>query len=329
MIRVEEEKIAVLLASCQGKAFLPEMLDSLLAQTCQEFVCVIHDDGSRDGTVSIIEDYVRRYPQKFVQLHGKCQGSAKGNFLWMLSQVEAACYMFADQDDVWLPEKIAKSRKAYRQAEKETEAKTPGMTCIFTDLYVTDEKLKPLAPSMIRYIGRNIADTAPGQILMDNPAAGCTMFFGRSLRDAVLEALEAKGWQNALPDIFMHDQFILAAASLLGTAAGLDEPLVYYRQHGNNEMGAKQESRREKLQRNIRDVIRGDFRKEKKEFLQVSRNMAGVLQKLPGLSDGQRQCLQEFAEIGKKSKLRRIAFYRRHGIMRTSRCQTWWMYLWV
>ena len=72
-------------------------------------ICYIHDDGSEDGTKEIILKFCEQDPARFRELRGPAQGGAKENFLWMMAQVDARIYMFADQDDVWLPEKIEKS----------------------------------------------------------------------------------------------------------------------------------------------------------------------------------------------------------------------------
>lgn len=325
MKRIKEGKTAILMAVYQGETFLREMIDSLLAQTCREFVIFFHDDGSTDASVSILSEYVRKDPEHFCLLEGEPLGSAKGNFLWMLSQVEADTYMFADQDDVWLPEKLEKSLAFYKKTVSEASSPLVGRyCCIFSDMYVTDETLHVLSDSMIRTIGRDIRRVETGQILMDNPAAGCTMFFGRKLRDEIVDAME----RVDLSLVEMHDQFILATASLLGTVAGLEESLVYYRQHAKNEMGAKHENAASRLLRNLFDVFCGRFRREKQEFLQKSRDLGRELQKLRSLSKEQRDFLQNYAEIGKEKKYKRIAFYRAHHIERTTKLRTWWMYLW-
>ena len=49
--------IAILLATYNGEKFLRQQLDSLFEQTCQEFRLVVHDDGSTDNTVDIINEY--------------------------------------------------------------------------------------------------------------------------------------------------------------------------------------------------------------------------------------------------------------------------------
>ena len=103
------QSVAILLATYNGEKYIEEFLISLQGQTFQNYICYIHDDGSKDRTRRIAEEFEKRDPGHFQILEGPSQGGAKENFLWMLGQIEAEFYMFAGQDDVWLPEKIEKS----------------------------------------------------------------------------------------------------------------------------------------------------------------------------------------------------------------------------
>lgn len=313
------DKIAVLLATYNGRLFLNEMLESLECQSCKQFVCYIHDDGSTDDTLDLLSSWVLKYPDKYRILEGPSQGSPQSNFLWMLSQVEADYYMFADQDDVWLPEKI---EKCFSKMQ-EVETRVDGPLCVFTDMYVVDENLKVLDESFIRYIGRDSGRIALSQLLLENPAAGCTQIFNRKLRDLALQLQDV----NAIE---MHDIWVLSLAAAFGQnhIGVLDEPLVYYRQHGENEMGAVEaESKIQKVMRNVRLFFTGQFAKLKRAYIQQARDLAGQLALVDGVPEEVRTFLDEFAAIGKKSKWKRIQFYRKHDI--TKNHGTLWMYLWV
>lgn len=313
--RDEQKKIAILLATRDGEKYIGEMLDSLLAQTFQDFVCYIHDDGSSDGTLQVVSRYLEKYPEKFQLLEGPFQGEAKKNFLWMLGRVDASLYMFADQDDVWLPEKIEKTLGVF--------CSLPGKyRCVFTDMYVTDEKLRITSDSMIRLIGRDPKRTRYGQIMIDNPAAGCTMLFDRALRD---KALQLKNPEH----IEMHDQWVLVLGALFGTVAAVDEPLVYYRQHGDNAMGAEEEQAVQKASRNVKEISEGEIREEKAGFIQKARMLAAEILSVDGIPEEERKVLQNFVELEQHGKLYRILFYARHHFDRKGLLRTLWMWLWV
>nr|MCR5355221.1 glycosyltransferase [Lachnospiraceae bacterium] len=98
MLEIEAGKIAILMATYNGEKYLRQQVESIMNQTEQNFLLVIHDDGSTDGTVEVIEELAAIYGTSRLQvLEGPSTGSAKMNFLWMLSQVQASYYMFADQ----------------------------------------------------------------------------------------------------------------------------------------------------------------------------------------------------------------------------------------
>lgn len=313
-------QIAILLATYNGIKYLPEMVKSLEAQTYSEFVCYFHDDGSTDETDVWIREWTEKHPERYRILEGPGQGAAKNNFLWMLSQVDASYYMFADQDDVWLPEKIEKSVAKMKDMELAQGTEPP--LCVFTDMYVVDEHLKILDASFIRYIDRSPERIKLSQVLVDNPSAGCTQLFNWPLRQLALQLRNREA-------IEMHDIWVLALAAAFGQGhvGVVDAPLSYYRQHNNNEMGAVAESGVQKLFRNLRELCNGQMRKRKKEFVQKARDLAGQLALVDGISEASRLFLSEFAGIGEKNKFRRIHFYRQHDISRLH--GSLWMYLWV
>ena len=78
------KNIVILLATYNGEQYLRQQLDSLFGQTSQEFRLVVHDDGSTDSTVDIINEYRDKYPDRIEILYGDSCGGPKENFLWML-----------------------------------------------------------------------------------------------------------------------------------------------------------------------------------------------------------------------------------------------------
>ena len=309
------KNIVVLLATYNGKNYLRQQLDSLLNQTFDNFRIVVHDDGSTDGTIDILNEYRDNNPEKIELLHGQSCGSAKANFLWMLKKEEADVYFFCDQDDVWHETKIEKSLKALGDLSEPA--------CVFSDMWVVDENLNEISDSFIRYIGREPGNTAYTQILIDNPAAGCTMCFNRALRDLTVELLPKLDLEN----IPMHDALVLALASITGEVKAIDEPLVYYRQTGNNIMGAVTESDSDKRNRNVSDFKEGSLFAKKKAFVNEARLFAAELAKADFISKDKKNILIRFADIGHKSKFKRMIFYKKNNFTRAH--HNFWFRLWV
>ncbi|MBO6284566.1 MAG: glycosyltransferase family 2 protein [Pseudobutyrivibrio sp.] len=309
------KNIVVLLATYNGKNYLRQQLDSLLNQTFDNFRIVVHDDGSTDGTIDILNEYRDNNPEKIELLHGQSCGSAKANFLWMLKKEEADVYFFCDQDDVWHETKIEKSLKALGDLSEPA--------CVFSDMWVVDENLNEISDSFIRYIGREPGNTAYTQILIDNPAAGCTMCFNRALRDLTVELLPKLDLEN----IPMHDALVLALASITGEVKAIDEPLVSYRQTGNNIMGAVTESDSDKRNRNVSDFKEGSLFAKKKAFVNEARLFAAELAKADFISKDKKNILIRFADIGHKSKFKRMIFYKKNNFTRAH--HNFWFRLWV
>lgn len=223
-----KKEIAILMATYNGESFLGEQIESILSQTYHEWHLYIHDDGSTDNTISIAEDYQRRYTDKITLLIYPSQGSAGKNFISMMERVDAEYYMFCDQDDVWLPEKINTSVTAMKQQEGVHIGK-PIIIC--TDLYLTDKDL------IITYQSRNrFSSLYPQYIKTFDDCAptagvtGCTMFFNNAAKNSCL---------SPLPEDTLHDCWLLLCTlKKRGILHYIDRPLVYYRQHGNNTLGA-------------------------------------------------------------------------------------------
>lgn len=219
--------ITVLLATYNGEKFLSEQLDSLLGQKFQDFKILIRDDGSTDSTVDIIEEYAKKYPEKITVIKGTATGSACRNFFRLIEAASDDYVVFCDQDDVWLPEKI---EKTYLKM-KELEAENKGLPLlVHSDLSVVDEKLNVLSHSFFSFQAISPERDKFNNLLMQNNVTGCTVMINREM---LLLAKEAP------TECVMHDWWLGLLASAFGKSAYISEPLMLYRQHGKNQVGAK------------------------------------------------------------------------------------------
>ena len=103
---MSDKKTAILMATYNGEQYVAEQIDSLLAQTDSDWTLYIHDDGSKDHTQEIINKYAETH-DNIVVMDFPGGNGAKENFFKMMFSVDADYYMLCDQDDVWLPEKVA------------------------------------------------------------------------------------------------------------------------------------------------------------------------------------------------------------------------------
>ena len=304
-------KTAVLLATYNAKAHLAELLDSLMNQTYEDFEIHYHDDGSTDGTLEIMEKYNADYPGKFFRIEGEPTGGAKQNFMYMLSKVEADYYFFCDDDDVWKEDKIKKELTLFDEADI-PEA-------VFCDLQIVDNNLNEISPTFFAYVDRNPARTKLSQLLIENMAPGCSMAINRKLRDLAIK-------QKELSQIPMHDHFIMALAAATGEIRYMDEPLVLYRQTGENEVGAVHVGILGKVKRNLTDIFSGRVKKEKKAFHMQGYNLAEAIAEIIDNQES-KSFLEAFLETKEVSKFSRIRFYKKNSIDKNS--GNFWYYLWL
>ena len=240
--------IAILMATYNGAAYLSQQLDSLLGQTFADWHLYIHDDGSTDETNDILARYADVYPQQITVFDYPSQGGACRNFLSLLERVEAPYYMFCDQDDVWLSGKIEKT--FHRMQEEEgRHGKSPVI--VHSDLCLVDARLNRLSPSFIRDQQIKIDKIKTfDDYASTNTVTGCAMMLNQEARQIM-----KRPYDKAL----MHDAWIcLSVAANDGIVAFIDEPLVLYRQHGDNTLGARDMSKFTWLSklRNLRRMMR-------------------------------------------------------------------------
>ena len=230
---MKKKRLAILLATYNGERFLQEQLDSIYRQTYGgDWTLYIHDDGSTDGTPRIIADNAARH-DNVVVFDYKGGTGPKDNFLGMLRRVDADYYMFCDQDDVWRDDKVELSMQRM-QALEERCGDRPIV--VHTDLAVVDASLKPMHNSLWAFEGiRPEYFTTFERLAAYNVATGCTMLFNRKAKEATV---------IPAPLALMHDAWVVACVVKSGGVVdGVASPLVYYRQHGNNCLGAAPKKR--------------------------------------------------------------------------------------
>ena len=225
--------IAILLPTYNGESYLREQIESLFAQTNQDWQLFVRDDGSKDCTVDILTEYASKYPKKIHLLNNiKHNMGAGESFMNLLETVNADYYMFCDQDDVWLPCKIEKTLQKVRELEK-YYGKDEGIG-VFTDLTVVDSCLKTIMPSLWKGDNRNPEFTKNFYKQWTNRHAtyGCTQMFNKATKKMGFPYRQFPDIQGA------HDTWIEYILIKLGHYDYLDGQTILYRQHTTNVIGA-------------------------------------------------------------------------------------------
>jgi hypothetical protein len=225
--RDQRRSIEIALAVFNGERFLEALLASLFAQGRTDFTVTVSDDGSTDGSVDIVESYARKYPGRMRVLAHERRLGVAANFSRLLAGAEGDIVLLCDQDDVWLPDKIALTIGAMDGLEGEWGADMPLL--VHTDLCVVDEDLGMIASSLARYQRLDPEHASLRRLLLGNVATGCTLAVNRALRE------------RALPvpaEALMHDHWLALVAATIGRTAYVPRATVLYRQHEGNVIGA-------------------------------------------------------------------------------------------
>ena len=216
------------MATYNGEKYIEEQIDSIRSQTFSDWRLLISDDCSQDHTLEIIEKYTNTDKRITVVSKGNRYGSAKSNFINLLSHAKAPYVMFSDQDDVWLTSKIKLTLEEMLEVEKINQ-KRPIL--IFTDMKVVDIDENIIDSSFVRYENIKPSRTKLTQVVAQSVGAGCTMMVNRSLTDMMNTNFD-------INKIIMHDWWMTLIASAFGVVKYVPEQTSLYRQHGDNSVGA-------------------------------------------------------------------------------------------
>lgn len=221
--------VSVLLAAYNGERYLPAQLASLQAQTLADFRVLWQDDGSSDGSLSLLTALSGKDSRFFPAAQQGQHLGAKGNFLSLLRQDDAPYTALCDQDDLWHADKLCRCLDALQKAEARYGTDTPLL--VHHDCRVVNADGNVLHHSFFRHQGWDGAANTLPRLLVQNNVTGCTCMMNAALRRLVADHADAQA-------MFMHDWFIALTAAAFGHILFIDAPLLDYRQHGANVMGA-------------------------------------------------------------------------------------------
>jgi len=226
-----QNKVCILLGSYNGALYLGEQIQSIVDQTYRNWELLIRDDGSSDETCSIIDSYSMLDDRIQVVTDGDGNLGACGNFSRLLEFALAQgyeYYAFADQDDVWLPEKLSMMLESMKLEES---AMPEQPLLVHSDMEVVDSSLKTINSSFMRYQGVANEDHDPLRVLLvQNYVTGCATLINRALAEMAIPFPK---------EVLMHDWWLALCAALFGQIIYIDRPLLKYRQHNSNEIGAQ------------------------------------------------------------------------------------------
>lgn len=294
---ISNTSMAILMATYNGEPFLQEQIESILGQSFTDWSIFIHDDGSSDGTNSIIDRYIKRFPEKIYRVDGASTGCARNNFFYMLGRVEADYYMFCDQDDVWMPTKIAKTFSRMKEIER---SDVPSL--VFTELSVVSSDKTVIAEKMSSYQNLDCTNLSINHFLIQNVVTGCTMMIDRRLRDMMILATN-------IENIRMHDWWAGVIAAAFGEISFVEEPTIWYRQHDDNSVGAQNDN---SVEYQINRVKNKESMRYSLELTRMQAKEAVEVFHLP-----KEHIISQYANCMNMGKIKRLVFYFKNGILKT------------
>ena len=287
-----------MLSTFNGAPFLQAQLDSLTQQTVPGWTLYWRDDGSSDGTGAVMQAFMAGPGE------GRCVAlpapegriGPAASFMALLraaAQADPDVVAFADQDDVWLPDKLARGMSALAAAG----ADRPALYCSRQILVDHDLRRTGVSAPILQPSGFLAA-------LTQNIATGCTVQLNR----AAVRLVEA----SEVPPSSLHDWWSYLVVAVAGGRLIADAtPTVLYRQHGGNLVGAPPSMHR----RAVAALRRGPG-----VFMGVLRNHVAALRAQPHLLSPEAAAALDILHAGLHGPLRhRVAALRLPGLTR----QTW------
>lgn len=208
--------ISVCMATYNGEKYIKEQIDSILMQLSDNDELIISDDGSSDETVSIILDINDKRIKLLQNTSAKENLSniqiVTRNFENALRHAQGDFIFMSDQDDVWLPQKVAMMLDVLKDVDY-----------VVSDCYIVDEKLNIVHNSRF-YEGGGLTKNKWKALISPTPYQGSCAAFRRTVLEKALPF--PRGIQS-------HDRWIGYVASFFFTYVILDQPLIYYRRHSN------------------------------------------------------------------------------------------------
>jgi len=261
-------RISVALCTYNGARFLDAQLESFLAQTRRPDELVVCDDKSTDDTVAILERFAKKAPFAVrVERNVERLGATK-NFEKSIRLCSGDLIATSDQDDVWLPEKLALSEIPF--------LRDPSCGLVFTDAEVVDEDLRPVGHRLWEAIRfgrlarrRVRAGRAFEALLRQWLVTGATMLFRERYRSVVLP----------IPERWIHDGWLSLIIGAIAPLAMVERPTLRYRQHAAQQIGGRKMGLKD-LYAKAREVGPAHFRAAYERFAIAEERLRGCAELL-------------------------------------------------
>lgn len=224
--------ISVAIGTHNGSTYLEAQLASIFAQSHPVDEIVLSDDASHDGTVELAERMVAeqssRLGLRLTVLRNDPALGVTANFEQALNACTGDIIVLCDQDDVWHADRIAVAVEQFLLH--------PELDLVHADARLVDGAGAPL--------GRTLFETlhvSEAELAAEREGRAFEVLLRRNLVTGATTMLTARLVERAVPfpGSWVHDEWLAMIAALSGGVAVIEQPLIDYRQHGANQIGAE------------------------------------------------------------------------------------------
>jgi glycosyltransferase involved in cell wall biosynthesis len=226
-----QHRLSIVMCTYNGAAYLQPQLESLLEQTRRPDEIVFGDDGSTDATVSLLQAFALRARECDINVRfapARENRGAAANFSATLQLASGDVLFLCDQDDVWRRDKLELMSARFAQ--------DPQLLLLHSDARLVDSGGDSLGCSLFDVLRLTRHER---QAIHEGRAFEVAL--RRSFVTGATAALRRQLTGLALPvgHDWMHDEWLAAVAAAIGRVDFISAPLVDYRQHENNQIGAR------------------------------------------------------------------------------------------
>lgn len=263
---IENKKIDILMATYNGEKYLVEQLDSIINQTYHNWNLLIRDDNSTDKTLEIIQNYHKKDKRIKILKDNKGNLGIVRNFEELLKSSESEFIMFSDQDDIWVENKLDMYLKMIEKI------KNKGFM-IHSDAILFDKNKSNILKDT--FISKKAINKGLENVFFNYFVQGATILISKEIKNFILPFPK---------EVYLHDRYIHLISELFFERIFVNKALIYYRQHGDNQIGAKNTIRELLLKRY--------FDERDRQLIKIIYNKYGSL-----LTEDKKKLIEEYFKI--------------------------------
>jgi glycosyltransferase involved in cell wall biosynthesis len=229
-----------LVCSYNGEQYIAEQVLSIecsfKSAGVQNHLIAVFDDGSIDKTNQVIIALKNQLSDGKLSYQTDANKGVVSNFINAILSAETPeldWLFLADQDDVWHEDKVSEYFNVFQNIPVESA------TIVFSDAALIDEEGTVFSTSFFHYQGLSTDVLRDDSILFKNCVQGATIALNKPMITLLRDSLN----YIDITQMVMHDWWLAILAKYYGQYVFINKPLIKYRQHNQNQIGAQSNNR--------------------------------------------------------------------------------------